>query len=534
MRFVSGSLLFLLFFLVTRVIYYSFINIPYVFDDASSYISTANSILEGAPNFIKRTPGYPLFILFSYLMSDSVLCITYLQSFLTLVCSLFFIVAIFKSYPKILIPASISITIFTSSVVFLHFETCILTECVYVNLITLFISFLILAYKKQKMIFYFGMSLIAALLIYVRPTGLFLVPVFVLILIYILIHKLNRKFIYALLGPVIALYLVISAYNYSTLGQFTISTQGFSDMVCNTFTFIEKDSTFSKQANLAIEKAVLNKTKQNEILYIENTWDIKNIIILYLKYQSFDDDFWAELSKENMYRSKEFLEDCKQITIRTIKKHPDKYLKFLVVQYLHYFNSFDYENIASYPFLKSYKTCFSSRTVRYFKHRINRSGQQVFLKTKTISKEEAVKIIKEIKYKSWNNFMNWFSKKHHSLFRNYFWVILYFLVFIYSIILLIRSKLKSEVAWIVFIIGIMNILNLMLVSIVNIAMIRYNFVLHFTYYLIPAFLPLMIKYKKRREVNQKLKKNNSKKIIKNKQVRHQYKHKHSSQKRKAY
>ncbi len=495
-QFILSSSFFILIFAALRLPFYLYINIPYIFDDAPSYAAVAKTIVEGTPFFLSRTPGYPFFLSFMHNISADILLVEYAQSFITICSSLFFIYTINRIYPKLTIPATFAITIFTSSVIFIHSESSILTECLYVNIITLFISFYILSLKTDKRIYWFFVSLSFIVLVYVRPTGLFLVPLLVLQFMFAWRLKYPRIVLFYLVFPAVFFYSMISAYNFFTLGHFSISTQGFSDMVCNTFSFIEKDDSFPDYINQAIDKAVLAQTNQKEHNYIENSWDIKNITALYLKYQSFDDNFWQRLSQVNPYRSKKFLEDCKNVTFTTIKNHPNNYMKFIAVQYLHYFDSFHHARTSSYPFFESYEKCFRARIIKYFLSKSNQTGTFKIFNTPRIEENVAKSMIDRLQENNLLIMVNSFSRIHQKLFRNHIWVLLYFVIFIYSFFIFLFTRCRNIDAFIVFSICLINLLNVMLISIANIAMIRYNFTLHLTYYLAPALLPSIIFFKR--------------------------------------
>jgi hypothetical protein len=74
-----------------------------------------------------------------------------------------------------------------------------------------------------------------------------------------------------------------------------------------------------------------------------------------------------------------------------------------------------------------------------------------------------------------------------------------------------------------FSIGVINFANLAVLALANMSMIRYNFTLHFVYYLMPVFIPLFIgewNFRKKKVVDKPIKNDITRsKIAVNKKVK---------------
>ena len=125
----------------------------------------------------------------------------------------------------------------------------------------MFTGFLLLALKLNKSKYYIGLGLAFALAFLNKPAGLFLTPVIFLIAFFVLYTKKGWKKLLYLYAPPVVLLFAVLLYNYQTLGVFNLTTQGATDRVANTFTFIETDPQFPDYMNQAIKENILAKAE---------------------------------------------------------------------------------------------------------------------------------------------------------------------------------------------------------------------------------------------------------------------------------
>jgi hypothetical protein len=463
------------------------------------------------PVFDIRTPGYPLFLKIISIFSDSLIAVVFVQNLISLLCSLFFVYVIYKKYTKYTISVAVALVIFTTSALHLCFDTFIYTESLFINIILLFVSFLILSFNSNKKKYWLLCSTLMMFAIYVRPAGLFLIPVSIIILIYLFINKYSAKIKIYFIAPLIILYILLSSYNYLTVKKFSISPLGGLSIIGTVFSFMETDSLNPQYINETINKvSSLYPPKDRNI--IKKSCSIKKIYNSYnSNYGSFVGIIYNDLADNTYYNipdNKQYIyliEDLKKIAYGSIKKHPELYTKIVFTMFLHYYTNifwayfyddFLYErvNIMNWDF-NHYNSMKYKKRTRCLNSGIL-SKNVIKLSFKEYLNYDVSKVKDNLKNNSLLRILNHnYTKAHNLLFRNYFWIFIFFTILINSIIKLYKSNFKNKNAFIIFVICSMNIFNAFLVSLVQSTGFRYAFPLEFTYYLSFALSPLIIDYK---------------------------------------
>jgi hypothetical protein len=155
--------------------------------DSSSYMETAKNLAEKGRFAIEnqdhvlvsesfRTPGYPLFLaFFHHLLKIPMLGVLFFQLMLTVIVAVITYVIAQRIDPRI---ALLSATIVLFDPPISIFSVMVLTEGLFLLMLTLFL-FLILRYIKDKKFYWLGLSAILLVLAtYVRPIAYFLaIPV---------------------------------------------------------------------------------------------------------------------------------------------------------------------------------------------------------------------------------------------------------------------------------------------------------------------------------------------------------------------
>lgn len=544
-RLIISISLFTLVFVLTRLPYYLFSNIPYIFDDAYDY----NAILSGffTGNLTNTASfGYPAILaLITIFTRDAEILILY-QSILSLICSLFFIYTIYKHYSKLTIPATIALLIFSVSIPQLNFETAFLTEFMYSNFFLLFISFFILAVKTKKTVHIIFCGATLMFIPMIRPAGMFMFGIAILILLFMFLRRYSWRVKIFFVVPVIALFLMQSLYNYLATNkkEFTFTENiakqnlSFADPIP---TVLQPDESFPEHINKSIEKGLsaLNE-RDRQIL---DSWNVDDLWILYFtKSRKVSGRFHSEMRKHDPDFTKFQLQD---IALQAIRNNPGKYFKWIYTMFVHYFRSIDVDNRYTYPFLEDYETCFKGRIGRYFYDKrsyMNKTGRfdwrNGFLHCNKYSPDEASKKAESFKKSSYLQFMQGFSTFYSSIFERHFWIYLYFLVFFVSVFVFIKSKLKNEDAFIIFIILLLPITAAIAIALVHNCYIRYAYPLNFVYYLAPVFLPVLIKtdklpfkkwFQKKKEQKSKQKPTKTERLKQTKQQKRKVKPKNNKQ-----
>ena len=254
-------LVFSLFFLITRLPFFLYDSIYLISPDYQHYYMIVDQIDKGfMPTFNIRTPGYPLFLAFIFTFFKSNLAVIVVQNLFTLFSSLFFIFVINKIFGKkwkyLTLLVAIGLGAFISLSIHLCLDTALATESIYINTILLFFSFLLLAIYCQNRMYWVCCGIIMAMVILIRPSGLFLVPLFLAILLFLFLNAYKKKLILLFSISFVTPLILLCIYNYFTIGSFAISTFTEHALISFTSTFLEKNPSYSPQVNRAIEKSL--------------------------------------------------------------------------------------------------------------------------------------------------------------------------------------------------------------------------------------------------------------------------------------
>jgi hypothetical protein len=504
------SLLIIIIFIVTRLPFYLFYPVTGITFDSASYCAVAFDLMNfNMPLFEIRTPGYPVFIASIWLLSKSLYLVSFFQSLFTLFTVLFFLKVVNKYYRTVLIYFAIALAVYITSSYFLLFETALLTEGLFVNLLLLNSAFLIIAFKKNTQADWALFSASLAITIIVRPAGLFLFSLVVLLTVLFLFKKYKSGFYAALIIPFSVLLLSLCLYNFITLGSFTLTPFGEANLSGVTITFMEPSEEYPEIVNNAIEE-VTKAIPKKDVPYVMSSFSLTKLYNVFLFNYDKVIELVAAIKKqdENLTYT-EIQPMIRKIYLDAIKKHPLIYGKFVLVNFIQFFrnigNNIDYfEEIG-----KSYERFYIEK--KYI-NRLEKGGwQQVssnesdYVEIKDFYIDEVNKNIpgNYISVKDTNNaelkpafiksINENYEKIYDFLFRNKLWLILFIVTFTLSILRLFKSRFTETEALIFFLFGIMFISKALMVSLVECSLERYSYTVEFVFYFSLPFLILFIK-----------------------------------------
>ncbi|HMQ67509.1 MAG TPA: hypothetical protein PKA90_00030 [Ignavibacteria bacterium] len=515
-------LLFTLVFLFTRLQYFLFYPLLVLSSDSASYCAVAIDLLNSdTPLFDIRTPAYPFFLSSVWLISKSFYAVALAQSLFTLLTGYLFLYIISKTYKRYTFLFALMLCIYLSSSYFLVLEKAILTESIFVNFLLINSGLLIYALKNNKTSIWILYSASIAVLILIRPAALFLFGILLLLVVYFFINKFRFKYFISLILPAAVIILSLCSYNYYSLGLFTITPFGEANLSGVTILFMEPSEEYPEIVNEAI-KNTLDSIPRTQKNYIRNSWGISEL------YHTFN---------ENFYRQVNFTEDLmrldpnltfvaiqpimRKVSVDAIKKSPRSYGKFVMSNFIFFFNNqritMDYyeqmanvykRTVVDEKYIKEltsgrWRMISSDRSdnekvAALFRDEIS---LQKKLSSVTVN-EQGIVMIGDGIYKS---VYNVFEKIYNIVFRNILWVILFFAVFLISIYKLFKSGFKDTDAFIPFLLCMTFMFKAVLVSLVEVSLERYSLTVEYVYYFSLPFLLIMLNNSK---------KNNPEEIIK--------------------
>lgn len=512
------SLFFLIIvFLITRLPFYLYYPVVSISFDTASYCAVALNILEGnIPLFDIRTPGYPFFLSAIWMFSKNLFFLSLVQSLFTLFSCVLFLVVVNRVYKKHLIYFAAALIIYISSSYFILFESAMLTENLFVNVLILITAFMILAIKERSSSHWILFSVLCGVLLYLRPAGLFLAPVFAVLFFYFFKSKLNLKYYSSLLAPVMIFILSLCMYNYFTVNSFSMSPFGNINLPGVTITFMEPSPEYPEYVNQIID-SVSNKLPGKDKSYVRTSFGVSKL------YNVFLNNFYAVIVLTGMLMQHEsssgfisVIPILKRISFDAIKKHPDIYAKFFISNFIQFFRNISKSLVFYTELERIYKSIAIEQ--KHLKALEKGGWQQVSTNASDYQKVidlyrmnaertagiEQIKIEESDKVKLNNTALksiyDFYEKVYNILFRNIFWLIISAITFAVCFIKLLKSNFRNTDALIYFLLVLMFISKAVLVSLVESSLERYSFTIEFVLYLsIPYLIILWNKTKTKKE-----------------------------------
>lgn len=510
--FMYGLLLVFIVFLITRLQFYLYYSITPISYDSASYVAVAFTIMDfHTPLFEIRTPGYPAFLSMVWSISKTLYAVSFVQSFFTLFTAAFFLWAINKYYRSLLLVFAVAISIYISSSYFLILETALLTEGLFVNFLLITTALLILAMKSNKLSYWILLSATMAITNIVRPAGLFLCGIIVLLIIYFAMRKYKLKFYISLIVPFCLLIFGLCFYNYLTLKAFTITPFGETNLSGVTITFIEPSPEYPEYVNEAINK-ILSSIPKKDIPYVKNSFGVSKLYDIFLRnfhkeIHLIDDIMKHDTTKNYTY----FQPVLRKIYMDALKKYPQVYAKFFLVNFYQFFININKEVEYYGELAKDYKKIYVDKI---YVEILGKGGwQQVssdesdYDKIKNFYSDEIDKTNFEnitvsntgevtIQPTFLKTVYEIYQKIYNVAFRNLLWLMLFIFTFFISIFRMIKSKMSDTDAVIFFLFGAIFLSKALLVSLVECSLERYSYAVEYVYYLSLPFLILFLRNSK--------------------------------------
>ena len=521
----AGSyLIFLFFFLMTRLPFFLYNPIILLSPDYPHYYAIVDQISKGFwPLFSIRTPGYPLFLALVFLFFKTNLAVIVIQNILTLLSGLFFITVIHKIYGRHLkiLPLLVALALgaFISLPIHLYMDTALATESIYISAIILFfgVLFLAITYRTRRYWILSGISM--AIIILIRPSGLFLVVLFLAIILFTLLNGYGKSLILLFSLSFIGPLMLMCLYNGLTIGSFSISTFTEHALISFTSTFLEKSPEYSPAVNRAIEKSrnrltprkkkiVAESWKINEISLVLNRHYNRNRRIIFQTLKSFE-----EPDADDLYMK--WRPTLKKIALDAIRQHPLIYLKYLYANIYRYF--FNKRTIHFYSRLQDryrnslllrqkytrfYKYRASDTLRLYYKNEYIRSLDQNFVKNmlKEYWNQKPLTPVQRSQLKKVRIETHFFQKIHEGLtkillflFHNQLWIIFFFFSFVFSLFRMVKTRFRHGGTFLFLMLTGAALLHGVVISMSSFSDARLSYPLDFIYYLSVFLFPILFK-----------------------------------------
>jgi hypothetical protein len=465
--------------------------------DSTSYFNVSQSVGSGTwPRFHIRSFGYPVLLKLVFAISDRVMSLVIVQSFISYLAGVTVITASYFWRRILGVMAAIAMIAFYCGVTPMESDSAMLSESLYTSFIVLSFGFLLYSFSKNGSVFSFasGSFFMAATLL-TRPGGIFLIVSFLMVALYMLWNQYSRILIASYLAPFLLMVLSMCAYNYMTVRVFSITAWGEANLAVATFTFWEKDESYPADINSSIDriKDVINdrfKVVGIDPTRMSETWNHDYLSSVFV--QGFNGkarDMSMAISGSNYdSTSRQWI---RKISIDSIKKHPDIYFKFVVTMLRNYYTMPNEVHFSSYLYNRI-------KLIYIDNHFSIKRGIDLMVKMgkefadspppKTViinnNRDQNGSITDRVLLVDTPALLVYNATYHIKLlfFTTQMWVVGFIIVMFVSFFKLVVTKFRDNVAFVLFLMAISNIGASLIISLVEYSQPRYSYPMEWTYY----------------------------------------------------
>jgi len=513
--------LFIFFFLLPRLPFFLAYPVVAFRRDCVSYYMLVDQMAKGfAPCLSIRTIGYPLFLKLVFFFSHRNFTVVAVQHLLTLFCALFFIYVVYRFYGRfrfIPVLTALALGIYASSSVRVRLDCTLLTDSLFANLVLFSLALLLLGLGLKRKWILAAASLAMAATILVRPAGFFFVPVSLLVVAFLLFGHYGRSAVTAFVLPLASLLLALAVYNRLTVGSFTVSTFSEYSLISFASTYLEEHPSFGLAGNEAV-RACRQAVDKNDLHTLTSSWEYGAINRVLGKYY--------EKNRMRVVRALFKHEPAgtfdlylkwrpllKKMAIYAVRRHPRIALKYLYSKFMVYFFSNRgadadfYGRLGNdYIWSRSLQKNFSDFVIpdSFFNRMFNTRSYAA-----TLSPAFLQFMLKEyfeppsfdrlslsagggvtLRPTIWKSFHTVWQKVHRVLFRQIFWIFLFFLSLLYALYRLVATRGRHTGTFFLFLMTFSAFSYGVLVVLSAFPYLRYVCALEYVYYLCPVLFAM--------------------------------------------
>jgi hypothetical protein len=484
-------------FLITRLPFFLYYPVVEIGHDTGDYELLSDTIRSGIlPKFIIRTPGYPLFIWLVTCFSNRWLAVILVQNLLTLFSSLYLVLSVLRLTPRLALPAALAMCGYVGSSQVLYHDTFTKSDSLYANCVIFSIGFLLSAMSRPRPFALFCSSAMMAITILVRPAGMYLVVIYLVVLAYLAWNRFSRSEFVLFALPLPIIILALCTYNLFTIGEFAISPWGEATFVGATILYWEQDPSLPPFVNNALKELPDSYRKvgltDEDLLTLRNSWDTGSLFRLYGRASDplIHIERWGWGSR---FTSGDYLQNRKylrQVSLMAIRKHPALYLKYVWTNLVSYWGDIG-EDTDIYPILtirSSINYVTKNRGFEKWKAKEYADAlppEAVHLgppgRPNDVTLEPTFLGLVHRVWQSW----------HWRIFQQTIWNWAFLAVLVLSVIKLIRSRGHHQGAFILSVLGLTVIGACLVICLLARGIERYSYPTQFICYLSVALLPLL-------------------------------------------
>ena len=510
-RFVAPALLLIALVLANRAWFFFDYPIVAIHPDSGSYYLVAEQLGTATlPNFGNRPPVYPLFLKAVFSVVDRAIALAVAQSALSLLGSLMLVYGVFLWRPVLSLPAAGLMALYLFGFYAMEHDTAMLSESLYTSWLMFSFAGLIVGLRNERARWLGLASTTMALAILTRPAGMFLLVTYVLVAGWLIWRRFKWRATVAFLIPLPMLMISISVYNLHVVKVFAPTTWGEANLAVATFTYWETDPSYPPDINKDIERvqAVIRErleTAHKDRTVLDRTWNPLELGAIYVE------GFYGPALDIAQVMGGEY-ETIGRFWIRriasdSIRKHPDYYVKFVYAMLHHYYKpapDYDFRvYLQNRSWLIYVQRHFSPERGNAFMVRLGKefatSAPPPSLVITNFDPNTRVDLGERViatPTTGWRIYeLTHILRKR--LFEYWAWSASVLAGLIASVIFLLRSRMRDDVAFVLFIVSASAVGASLVVSLVEFSQPRYSYPMEWAYGICALLLVLVVFFRQR-------------------------------------
>lgn len=331
--------------------------IPIVHPDSGGYLALVDAMRSGEmPEFSARSPLYPLFLLAVLAPGDDLRFVMFAQMALSLAAGMLLIWSIFRISPWASVFSSVLVGGYFIDFETLEHDSAVLTESLFTSLLVAMMALVFLLFTSTSRLRWFilpGISTLAGLCVLTKPGGVYFLVLLVLLALYLWRRRVPWLQLLTLIIPFVVLLSSLMAYNRATIGSLALSTSDARELTLATQLYWETDPSYSPELNAVIDEVnQMNSERMGEegVDALRNSWDPRLLSPVFLKgYYYGAENLVAELTDGS--GGPEWRNTLLQVSRDSILKNPDLFAKHL------------YAMLGQYAFSVGYNHCYQPKSL---------------------------------------------------------------------------------------------------------------------------------------------------------------------------
>jgi hypothetical protein len=465
--------------------------------DSRSYLDIVDVMRQGRwPQFVLRTPGYPLLIWLVTSVVDRWLAVIFVQNVLSLLSAICLVYSVYRLRRPLALPATLAMCGFVGSSQVLFYDISLLSDSLYTSLVIFSVAFLILAFALERAALFSIASAAMAMAILVRPAGAYFAVIYAFILAFLLWTRRPRRAVLGFLAPFPALLLALCAYNDATIGQFTLTAFGEANLAGATALYWEPDPRLPPAVNTAL-RGLPDSYRELGITdadmnTVRTSWDAKRLFEIYAN--AYNKLVWeGGWGTGSRFGPGVYLHNriyIREASILAIRKHPVLYAKYVWVNMAEFFGGIGYK-FDFYASLR-YRAKGPPSSVDQVTGAIRPGDPPADSQPPAVRAGGEDREMSGMESALRGLELGW-QRVHGFIFQNILWSWAYFAVMALSLAQLVRHRGRHLGAFLLFVLTLVPLGASLVVCLIEVAMDRYSYPTQFVCYLAVALSPLLFR-----------------------------------------